>query len=589
MITLKPALPIFILCISLFQVAAAQLNVTINKKGTSTTSPVVFTAKFSAPINTSTFTASDIVLSGTATGKAVNTITQVAPNDGTTFEITVTATSGNGTIIATIPAVGYVSGILANTAPGIEPYSLVMDGSGNLYTPNYTTNNVSKITPAGISSIFGTTGSGPIGITIDDLGNLYTVNVGANNVSKITPAGVSTILGTTGIQPRDIIIDGFAGDIYTCNLGSNNVSKITPDGISSILGTTGGGPLSIILDGASGNVYTTNNGSNNISKITSAGISVNLGTTGFEPVGIAIDGSGNIYVCNNGDNNIIKITPAGISTIFSATGAGPISIKIDGSGNLYTANNIDNSISKITSAGVSTIIGNTGAGPRGILIDGSQNIYTANLSSNNVTKLTAVGIALSGSSTLSNQASTSTDNEFVLPINLLYFTATNTQCTASLFWKTVVETNSSYYSIEGSTDGQVFTEIKKVASKNIVTGAAYAHTFTDASRTPYYRLKMVDADGHYMYSKILTVTANGNCSSTLKQTVSPNPASDFITVAGLVNGSHLSLINAEGKRLVGIEATSISQRIDISALAKGIYILRIEATDRIIHIVKFIK
>ena len=589
MITLKSALPLLIFCISLWQSTAAQLNVTINKKGTSTTSPVVFTAIFSAPINSATFTASDIVLSGTATGKAVNTITQVAPNDGTTFEITVTATSGDGTVIATIPAVGYVSAILANTGSGTEPYNLTMDGSGNIYTPNYGTNNVSKITPVGVSSILGTTGSGPIGITIDDLGNLYTVNVGANNVSKITPDGVSAIFGTTGIQPRGIAIDATFGMVYTCNFGSNDVSKITPEGVSSILGTTGGGPISIVWNEVSGKVYTANNGSNNISKIAPTGVSANMGTTGFDPTGMVIDGLGNLYVCNYADNNISKITPDGVSTIFSTTGTGPISINIDGLGNLYTANNIDNNVSKITPVGVSTIIGNTGAGPRGILIDGS-NIYTANLRGNNVTKLTAVGIALSGSTTVSNEASTSTDNTFVLPVSLLYFTATNTYCTASLVWKTTAEINSSYYSIERSADGQVFTEIKKVASKNSAMGAVYAHTFKDVSGTVYYRLKMADADGHYVYSKILTVTANDNCNSSLQPTVSPNPANDFITVAGLVKGCHVSLINAAGTRLTGIEATSSSsQWIDISKFAKGVYVLHIEATDGSIQTVKFIK
>jgi hypothetical protein len=52
------------------------------------------------------------------------------------------------------------------------------------------------------STILGTTGANPIGITIDSSGNIYTANAGANNVSKITPLGVSTILSTTGTQPQ---------------------------------------------------------------------------------------------------------------------------------------------------------------------------------------------------------------------------------------------------------------------------------------------------------------------------------------------------------------------------------------------------
>ena len=104
------------------------------------------------------------------------------------------------------------------------------------------------------STILGTTGTDPFRITIDSSGNIYTANEGANNVSKITPQGVSSILGTTGDCPNDMTIDS-SGNIYTANSGGNNVTKITPQGVSSILGTTGTSPSGITID-SSGNIYT---------------------------------------------------------------------------------------------------------------------------------------------------------------------------------------------------------------------------------------------------------------------------------------------------------------------------------------------
>ena len=56
------------------------------------------------------------------------------------------------------------------------------------------------------------TGSLPYGITIDSAGNIYTANSGSNNVTKITPGGVSSILGTTGKGPYSITVDS-AGNI----------------------------------------------------------------------------------------------------------------------------------------------------------------------------------------------------------------------------------------------------------------------------------------------------------------------------------------------------------------------------------------
>ena len=77
-----------------------------------------------------------------------------------------------------------------------------------------------------VSTIFGTTGSSPYGITIDSSGNIYTANYNSNNVTKITPSGSSSIFGTTGSNPREITIDS-SGNIYAANYGSNNVTKIT--------------------------------------------------------------------------------------------------------------------------------------------------------------------------------------------------------------------------------------------------------------------------------------------------------------------------------------------------------------------------
>ena len=64
---------------------------------------IFFTVVFSQPINTATFTKADVSLAGTA-GATTVFILQKAPFDGTSFNIIVRGMSGNGTVIATIPA-----------------------------------------------------------------------------------------------------------------------------------------------------------------------------------------------------------------------------------------------------------------------------------------------------------------------------------------------------------------------------------------------------------------------------------------------------------------------------------------------------
>jgi hypothetical protein len=65
------------------------------------TSPINFTVVFSEPVTG--FTGADVTLGGTA-GATTATVAQIAPNDGTTYNVAVSGMTGNGTVIATIGA-----------------------------------------------------------------------------------------------------------------------------------------------------------------------------------------------------------------------------------------------------------------------------------------------------------------------------------------------------------------------------------------------------------------------------------------------------------------------------------------------------
>ncbi len=91
-------------------------DVTINEAGAqddpTNASPVVFTVVFDEPINDATFTNVDVSVGGTATTGTV-TVTEVAPNDDTTFEVSIVVTA-DGTVVPSIPA-GGVEDVAGNT------------------------------------------------------------------------------------------------------------------------------------------------------------------------------------------------------------------------------------------------------------------------------------------------------------------------------------------------------------------------------------------------------------------------------------------------------------------------------------------
>src|SRR5204863_476778 len=82
-------------------------TVTINQKvgqvDPANTSPIHFTVVFSEPINSATFTASDVSIAGTAGG--TKTVVVTNSGDDKTFDVAVAGMT-DGTVIATIPAGG---------------------------------------------------------------------------------------------------------------------------------------------------------------------------------------------------------------------------------------------------------------------------------------------------------------------------------------------------------------------------------------------------------------------------------------------------------------------------------------------------
>ncbi len=282
---------------------------------------------------------------------------------------------------------------------GGNPFSMIIDGDGNIYTSNQSSDNVSKITPEGVSSILGTTGSGPRGLVMDASGNIYVVNQNSADISKITPEGDSSIFSTLSSSAIDIVMD-VDGNFYTANNGAFNVSKITSGGVETVIAATDANPVSITIDDV-GNLYTANYNANNVSIISPDGLggwtSTIIGTTGNSPGDILVDSDGNVFTVNSGgSNDVSMISPDGLggwnSAIIASTGIDsfPHSIIMDEDGNLYTANNGTNNISIISPDGLggwtSEIYASIPYAPLDLIIDEDGNMYISSFS-NSITKV----------------------------------------------------------------------------------------------------------------------------------------------------------------------------------------------------------
>ncbi len=93
-----------------------------------------------------------------------------------------------------------------------------------------------------------------------------------------------------------------------------------------------------------------------------------------------------------------------------------------------------------------------------------------------------------------------------MPITLSEFSVREGEAGHVLDFATASEENFDYFDIERSPDGETFTSIGQVQGANLISGRRYR--YIDRNPHPglnYYRLKQVDRDGSYEYSRVVHI------------------------------------------------------------------------------------
>ncbi|MES2773012.1 MAG: DUF5018 domain-containing protein [Bacteroidota bacterium] len=161
-----------------------------------------------------------------------------------------------------------------------------------------------------------------------------------------------------------------------------------------------------------------------------------------------------------------------------------------------------------------------------------------------------------------------------LPLKLLSFNAEINGKDVKASWKTDNEVNTRGFDIERSTNGRDFVAIGSVSSNN--TSGVNNYSFTDTKPVAgisWYRLKQVDKDGRFTYSKTVAI----NSLERIGLGIFPNPVSSTLSVThpkALV-GASIKIFTADGRVVAsfkvatgaGITTTGIEQ------LSAGNYLL----------------
>ncbi len=162
----------------------------------------------------------------------------------------------------------------------------------------------------------------------------------------------------------------------------------------------------------------------------------------------------------------------------------------------------------------------------------------------------------------------------VVPLKLLSFTVYKQNKIVQLQWRTANEINSSHFEIERSTDARSFTVIG-----NVTAGGRSANNYVSEDQTAfaginYYRLKMIDKDGRFVYSETVKI----NFTQSINVIVQPNPAKDFIVITNGEQYKVLRLVDMNGKEILRFEKRA-DNRYNISGVSRGVYLLQLYSDD----------
>ena len=163
------------------------------------------------------------------------------------------------------------------------------------------------------------------------------------------------------------------------------------------------------------------------------------------------------------------------------------------------------------------------------------------------------------------------------PVGFTDLVFQQTDCNATLIWKTAVEVNTSRFDVQLSADnGRTFRTVGSVQARGSSSSYQFRYEMNnDAAHL--FRLVAVDNNGSITYSDMLNIPYG--CSTAEKTSyLFPSPATTMINLrsnkTSLMN-TEAQLCDLNGKRLAAIRITGSQVSMNVSHLAPGLYFIRL--------------
>jgi len=537
-------------------------------------------------------------------GSGVNS----ALNPGGTIQVTVPPNTFTNTTLSSDPSPGGVTAIRITAFP-TGATSIVIGGT------NYTT-------LAAITAAY------PNGIPTDASGNptpVITVDPTANGTTSVTIPFVTIDAAgfpssNTGTAVLNLSAVSISGNVFDDANGLTGTPLNTVDGT----GTNAGGLNAVLINTTTGLVVATvpvgaggtftfpdqQNGNYSVQITTATATIGNTPPAVTLPSGWVSTGENNCITtagCTGNDGTVNGILPLGnVTSSITQANFGieqpPVSVV-----QAYTiANPTKNTF--LTLNGTGTGSGNSpgplqGSDPEDMSVTGSlsgKTIAITSLPTNgqlwyNGAQITAIGNIANynpallqfkftgsgykttsfGYSYIDQAGNASTPSTYSLnwsinlPVNLIKFTGSSNNCITTLNWETAQEIGLDQFVIERSLDGKSFEPIEnRLASGTNKLGAVYQYKCSQTTEQTYYRLKMEDLGGAFVYSWTLVV--QGQCMPGMI-TVFPNPVANRLNIWGLNVADKVTIYNAQGQLVFSGFAAGTEIGIGFETYPSGLY------------------
>jgi len=158
-----------------------------------------------------------------------------------------------------------------------------------------------------------------------------------------------------------------------------------------------------------------------------------------------------------------------------------------------------------------------------------------------------------------------------LPVELAQFKGKLEAGKTKLNWQTVSEINNKFFEIEWKHEHSNWEKIGYVEGSGTSTNLKqyfFVHK-TPLKGENYYRLKQVDFDDAFEYSATISVKLK----EAIPFSVFPNPAINEITIQSQGVEGVVNIYNTTGYLLKKKDVTSLNQKVDISDLQSGLYLI----------------